>query len=852
MKKITALVSVLLASVLVFLVTFGIYSNVSAQNKVSNPPTTAKGMQIQMPSVSIDTVNIDKTVYKAGDEVVGSFSLTNHSTDLLENTSYRVLIGEKYQDDGNGFKMTGNFLDATNLFSLGDIKSGETKKVDFKYKVPSFLYGEKIAVQINAYTNNAIIIGSNSSEYINIEKSNELVSLTDVKLMLSNGREYNLSEGPTIYKDKDPKTASLSVKIKNESNDQITIYPKISTYNQQDRLTKINTEGYSIILKAGETRSASIELPNMDYKSGVYFSEVLLTDALTGGQLTSRIGARYIIGGDIATIHSVGVDKDNVRVGDAFKLSYVVTGMPSDISRATSTASKVLSKKEGQISVRIFNESKALVADNVKPFDLYGENNETVELLANENAKAMKAVISVYNGEGLPFLTKEVNLSGDFDKIAKNESEKKNFIAVVGMSIFILIVIVAYAMFRRKKINAVVMSIFVFISVLSVPVIAKAWIWTGTSFGCSIEPGTAPSVTISTPYDNRAFVEGSTFTLSGYVYFLACSNSGGQMTLNFSNGGGGESGNRLIYSQAATGGHYVWNESRFFMTRILSVGNRPGSYVVSFYLFDGCYAVYGYVPYTVQCASGRVPNASGYCGSPANQNTTGTNGNPSSGTNADGSDGGGSSSSGGGSSNTVVTYPSACGTQALSSVSEGSPVSTSGMCGIGNNLSGNVTFNYLNNEWRWTCNGTNGDPTAYCKTSCVAGTEFCLASNTCSKTCSDWCQNVEGAQTNRTKYIVDQDGLCYEPKFIKEYKLNPSISNSQGVCKAFWSTKNPLKNTDRLACKLNGTSVSCDNTAGVNIVPGISRFEVSLKFDDTVFTDYKDLKCTKNPNLIEF
>lgn len=989
MKKI---ISTALLFVAVFLILLGgSYSNktVNAQNSTQNTEPTqdvllAQNVDlaeasstasiqsnriIQMPSVSVDSVNLNKEKFKAGEEISGFFEVTNRSTVLVENSSYRLLIGENYQEIDSVNKVTESFLDATNLFSLGNIKPGETKKVNFVYKVPTFLYGEDLAVQINVYTNNAVIIGGNSSKYINIEKSADIITLSDAKLVLGDGKTYTLTEGPTIYGDKDPKTVSLSLKIKNENKGDIAINPKITTYNQQNRLSKVETVAPTIRLKTGESKVVSIELPTMDYVSAVYFSEIMLVDAQNGAQLASRIGARYIIGGDLATVHSVQTDRNKVKAGESINISYVVTGKPDDISQrqqATTTLSKItnsvniedIAKKDGQINVKLINELDQLVTEVTKPFDLSGDNRDSIDLVANEDAKALKAIVSVYNEEGFAFLTKEIFISGDYETIAKQEQLKKKMLGIGSIVLLVLVVLAAYIMFRRKKIGEGVLSLVIIFSALAVPTVTNAWIYTGTTYNCSVSASYSPqSVTINTPYDNQVFVEGGQFSLSGAVYFTACTNSSNYQTLNFHNPATGESGNRVLFQIAASGGHSMWSESRSFYTKLLNVGSKAGYNTINFYLFDGCWKVSGYVPYYVQCQSGRVRGSNGYCTAAVNgvcgvaggksygpNDTPSTNyctsgiysnslttynstgytyswrcvGNP--GTTASCSfsrttSGGGSCGTANGkvytatqtpstdyctsgtysNSNTVnnatgytfnwkctsggvetscsfskitattttttttttgtpvppttVTPTASCGTQNNTSVSGRGLSSGSSLCGSGSSLSGSLLLNYKIGEWRWTCAG--GGTTASCKAACDTGKNYCATSNSCSTTCTDWCPNITGLQTNRNLYNIDETGNCSEIDLVKDFKLNPSISNSQGVCKALWTVYNPTTQSDGVVCRLNNAVVSCINTTGVDVLPGVAVFEARMGTGTESIINKEELRCTQNPNLIE-
>ncbi len=873
MKKLTASISILLASSFVFLSVFILPApafavtstqaptkqNTSVESELqkqimadffSATSTVGSGQMIQMPSVSVDSVILNNSSYKAGDEISGVVSVTNRSNLLLENASYRVLVGKKYEDISENVKITSTFIDATSLVYLGNIKGNESKKINFKYKIPSFISGDKLAIQINVYTDNDIVVGSNSSNYINIENGEGLIYLSDAKLVLGNDKEYNLTEGPTIYKDKDPKTAALSVKVKNKTNSEVSVIPKLSTYNQQDSDVKVNSVAPSIKLAAGESKVVSIELPNMDYKAGVYFSEVTFTNE-SGKQLALNLGVRYIIGGNIATVHTVQTDKEILKVGDIFNINYVVTGRPFDLSTLAVGDLKSSSKKNesesiGKISIKVFNENNKIIAEGTNDFKLTGDNRDKIELLANENARALKATVSISDENGQVFFTKEVIISSNFDSIAKQGSLNKKILTILAL---VLVALMALLLFSRRKIHAYVLIAVLIIIVVMIPVIVNAWVFTGkqiaggTNMYGNVVDG-APSITVGAPYDYQTFSEGQLFNFWGYLYFISCANSAQRVSMHFSDDYG-QSGDITVSQRPPLGGEAVWYENVYFVSPNLSAGYVAGLHTLRFRALNVNGGLWdwsqGYVQYNVVCSAGRVPGAGGLCSYPTNStNTTGTNNNNS------GANGGLPSTftTGGG-----TAYPSACGIQANSPVKKGSAVSTSNMCGVGNNLSGSVSFNYLNNEWRWTCSGTNGSP-ATCKTSCESGSYLCPASNTCSSTCTDWCSNISGNQSDRSKYIVDQDGLCYEPKFIKDFKLSPSISNSQGVCKAFWSTSNPLKD-GTLSCKMNGSPVSCINTDGFNIIPGITKLEAILDFASSTYTDFQELKCTKNPNLIE-
>ncbi len=885
---------------------------------------------MMLPNATIEAVTVNKQSYKAGEEISGTFTATNHSNFLLSAASFRVLIGAEYDEVGTE-KITQNFLDASSLSALGDLKAGETRVVPFKYKIPAFVSGQKLAAEIQVYSENSIMLGFSSSAYISIEKVSSSISVTDPKLILGDGKEYNLGEGPTIYKDKSPKTAALSIKVKNVSKGDIVVTPSLSVFNQQKPLVKIQPTVPAVQLKAGETKVVSIELPVMEYTPGVYFAEIVFTDA-AGTQLSSRIGVRYIVGGDIATVHSVSADKASLAVGEEFSLNFAVSGRPNDVaslnqltSADAKDSSAAASKNKGHIKIELFNEKGEQVAAFDDAFELYGDTYKSASLSAEAGAKALRATIQISNEKGEVFLNKDIELNADFDTIVQRELLRQKLLNGGIALLIIILIIIIILLLRKKKVSSGVLGMFVFVAII-LPAVANALVYGGVDTGRTDNLAVnmygnvvnlAPNVSISTPAMNGVYTEGlqtngltSAYHLSGSMQYLTCANTIGIANLTYIENITGASGTlRLGGHPQNPNSEAVWWPNPTFLTTVSYadiLGKvKPGAHRLNFIgqNIGSSHTArqYGYVPYTVVCAAGHAPDANGYCAATVNGTVNGVCGSANNGTyssstqipaswfcesgtvaNAgpsnlsNGSTGygwqcagasGGTTTScrysytstinnnNGSSTGSTNTGSSSCGTKNNSPIANGQSITaaTANLCTSGSTIYGNPTVGLDSSSWRWVCMA--GTASSFCSASCASGTLYCPATGTCSSDCVDWCPdsvpgNPVGNQTERGLYQIDSSGLCSGANLIEDYSLNPSLTDSSGTCKALWRLST-VTDVSKMVCKINGTPVSCTNTTGYGVQPGTAKLEVSVTEGASSISDSEELRCTRNPNVIE-
>jgi hypothetical protein len=724
-----------------------------------------------MPSLSVDKVVLGKTSFSDGDFIEGSFIVTNHSDFSLSNTSYRILVGSNYAEFGN-LKVSNSILDASSIQILGNLAINESKKVNFKYQIPSGINGSKLAVDINVYSDNSIILTKGSSDYITINGTPASVVFSNAQVKLSTGKLFGLSDGPIIYKDKDPKNASVIVSVNNSTKEEIILTPEISVYNQSNQSLKITSKAKDLKIDAGKKTTQTIDLPNMSYDPGVYFAEITLFDK-SHKQIGSKIGARYIIDGDIANIHTLKTDKTVLSKGELFRLNYTISGKPFDISALIEPDSKndkvekpTEQKKEGKLVIQIFNELGEIVAVQDEPFSLQGDTIGDVELSAINSAKSIRANVMITNKDGILFLNKDIELSGDYDKISFEEISKIKLIKYISLFLLAVFIVVGIIFIRKRKVNAGVLGLFIILVVLPIPLITNGWVLTARTpphalnmYGQLVDG--APNVSVGAPYDNQTFYEGQSYHFWGYLYYIACSNSVQNVRIQATESVTGQYLDFLVLHRNQLGGEAVWYENTQFQSPAINVGTKAGAHLLRFRalnanggLFD---STWGYVPYNVICNPGRIVDSSGNCSNPP----------------------------------PVVTTDGLCGT----ADGRGSLTSpTTNLCSRG--TASAVTTQ--NGKWSWSCTGTNTNGAGNIK-SCLATKDPSVCIGTCGGILPDdvcesgiYCDGVcQASGQTCTPAFVPNPNIELEnegPVSLKTLNPSPSLGNKGYSCVIDWGS----------------------------------------------------------------
>ncbi len=533
----------------------------------------------ELPSLYISKVSVENDTYNAGDTIRGVFVVSNRSGYRLGDLSYRMRIGTDYKEPAPGYKFPGSFLDVSKNQDSFSLEKGESKTIPFSYVVPSFLTGKQLAVQIAVLGADGRLIAWGDSNYFSLGTNVAPIGIAKASVLLSNGEVFGVGDGPTIYEGKEPKNAYASIDLRNTTEKDINVFPVVSTRKQSDAKVEVTENPGNFVIHAGKTENIKITLPVFSYDPAVYFSEIVINDA-KGNPLVSRIGARYIIGGDIATVHSVGVDKVSLEKKESFTFIAELSGRPAD-------RSEILAGKEpedlgtGSVAIFIYNEKNALVAKSIESFNLEGNTSINKKYSAQASAGSLRLELKVMDKAGNIILDYKTDLGTSEKDNSKTSwlSKLMNIGLWGGFGLLVLVILVVLILMIKNRVTGskTMMSLASFITIGLIPIAVLA---SCASAGVSF-------TSLSSPASYQHFRPNQQIYTSGAVSYEACENTPARIdaltaTLNGqtvnANAVGGS------WSVGAVGGTGWYPVEAMFMAGPLTTPSTPGTYVISYYI----------------------------------------------------------------------------------------------------------------------------------------------------------------------------------------------------------------------------------------------------------------------------
>ena len=282
-----------------------------------------------------------------------------------------------------------------------------------------------------------------------IDKTNAFVGIGD--------KRFRLQAGPTVYPDK---KVFLQVDLKNNLTTDVSLYPTVKIWQRsvtgallkEEKLNKLD-------VLAGKTGVINYDLPKFNNEPGVYVGKMEIFD---NGELmrTSPVEFRYIIGGDIATIKGLTIDKNSVSKDEDIKLSLSYTGNTFDI-QATSTDIKAAIYA---LNIKMFSEKNELVADLNDNFDFNSGLIKDFSVKSLVAAKSLRAEVVVKNGNKI-LSEYKINFP---TTIQKNEPiSVLNYLKLFSLLLTVLFMIGTIILAIRKRIRfAVVAFVLAFLFLL--------------------------------------------------------------------------------------------------------------------------------------------------------------------------------------------------------------------------------------------------------------------------------------------------------------------------------------------------------------------------------------------------
>ena len=396
---------------------------------------------IDLPHVYVEelTHDLSKDIYKPGEEITGSFVLRNADVVDVTNIHYAVAIVKVISEENE--QRSFDYLDRQEFGPINIAAQNKTGKIDFKINVPQNATGEDHEVRIEALSSSKIKLSWNETEKFSVENSNALISVVDAYVKLDNEVTHTLNYGPTIYSDQSPKTVALYATL--SSQNATKVFPEISItkWPNKEEIFSINANALDVSGKA----NFIFDLPTFDYAPGVYAGKVQFKDS-NGNNLSPDLVFRYVINGNIVTIHSLSSSSQNAGKGENFTVTAFITGNPVDLDQGGPTEEKNDSLDQNvSIFLEVTDTKNKLVASAEKTADLSQENEFKFDLVAQRSFDFLKGKVTVKKGDQI--------LAEYETPLSANPSKTKNYTFIFIVILIGLLIVGLIAWIISKKTN---------------------------------------------------------------------------------------------------------------------------------------------------------------------------------------------------------------------------------------------------------------------------------------------------------------------------------------------------------------------------------------------------------------
>ena len=469
-----------------------------------------------LPSTHLGNLTFDNSEFKPGDIVKGSFFIRNQR-DYNINLNYSILLS--YGDiDG---EPVGYLDEKTNKLMLN---SNESKYINFEYRIPEKVFGDNFKINVNVYTEAGHLLSWVDQE-IEMESQGDVVEINNAYIY-TDSANVGLQEGVILSNDRQ---GSLNFEIVNPAGNLIgvvldfEIYPKsISSGNLYKNYTK------SVTLDQGVNKF-SIPIDINNDKPEVYEGLLKIKNEV-GDVISPRIYFRYIVEGDLVTIHNSrlvlpnSADENNFTItkDSNFKIGISYSGNAYDI---LSNETRATQGHRTEIIIR--NENNEIVGQETLSLDYSTGLYKEIDFIAKDSAGNLYLNINVFNSNDVLILNHQNIFYGNKLISEDNDWLNKNILfALVGILILVLVIFLVRKLGVKNTVTSfVILSIFSLSnseSVFAAQVerdTAQAVMMPGsyTAFGLD------QSISINAPF--TVMEPGESFDLSGSLTAFSCSNA---------------------------------------------------------------------------------------------------------------------------------------------------------------------------------------------------------------------------------------------------------------------------------------------------------------------------------------
>ena len=417
-------------------------------------PALVKAQPSSLPGVYVRDLVLDKTTYKAGDTLTGSFSFLNTETNVVPNIYYMVFLMGDYK---NTIPQTQ--YDHTGMTGPFTLAAGENRTINFSYKLPSGISGTGLGIQVHATMQNGTGLGWADST-ISVTGGTGFLKFASSYIEVGKDK-FGLQDGPMVY---DGERVSLNAIFNNSSKFTIDATPEISIFDRSEvggLLKKFDESG--ITVKSKSDLSLNIDLPTFGFDPKVYVGKLDLLNS-SGEKVAPTVDFRYIVSGNIVTINSVTSDIDSVEKGGQVALTLSYSGTPFDIlngKTATTTPSDLI--------IKLFNQKNAIIGEYSDKTDFNAGDKKIVSIIATEKARALRVEVLVTK-DGKTLATYNALLTKDFAKI-QNEPDWTEYFNLKDISLILLVIIAIIVLILLRKIShkkILVLFVLIFLLILAI------------------------------------------------------------------------------------------------------------------------------------------------------------------------------------------------------------------------------------------------------------------------------------------------------------------------------------------------------------------------------------------------
>lgn len=596
---------------------------------------------LDAPSLYVRDLVLDAESYPQGGTIRGKAMIVNEDTADHSGLNYVVRLVGKYSEDGIPGEEYTSKTDGP-IF----VPKGSSREITFTLPIPAGVGGTDLGIDVQVMLDNGFPLGW-ADQRISVDGTLSFAKVTSATVVINN-TPYPVESGPVI---RDGDSAFIAVSLAGATAD-LTLTPTLIIYDRSvsngAELSRTALKAFTLASKGNATYE--YELPLFEHP-GVYAGLLTFADE-TGSQRVPTITFRYIIWGDIATIHSVSSDVSSGAVDAPVAVTVEYGGPPFDITTGAEYTSG-----PGTLAVRLFNESDVFVGEGSASIALLEDEAMIVPITLSEPAQALRAEVTITrNGTLLATMNAPLSEMSGAVFIPSTQSMAIT-LAVLLLALFIVYHIHRWMKARDLTATSAALALFICTSSVLMPFTADAYTTTINKWKPSSIPPGWTSAMINTPnYQGKAaatvFVNspsgtlqpGQRFYVQGSVRSDRCSNTPQYLYIESTFQGTKKAFQRTM---AGSGG-----EIHTIVTDRYSLGpytapTTPGTYRV--YIgairaagpmatgewFTG--GEYGYQEFTVPpqctaanthlsgnecvCDAGYVKNASGQCVLPTEVNT---------------------------------------------------------------------------------------------------------------------------------------------------------------------------------------------------------------------------------------